>query len=50
MRSKASVATARYTPVMRSAGMPTKAPMAAVISTASGNDSTNGTPMFINAT
>ena len=44
MRSKASVATARYTPVMRNAGMPTRAPTPALTSAAKGSDTAKGRP------
>ena len=42
--AKASVAMARYMPVIRSAGKPTTRPLAVVISTARTSDTTQGMP------
>ena len=48
-RSNAKVATARYTPVMRRAEYPTKAPAVAASKVAAASDNTNGTPQRKNA-
>ena len=45
MRAKASVAMARYTPVIRSAGDPTSTPAAAVKAVANATATIQGRPM-----